>query len=75
MLSKPQRTGPGKKVVFRRRKQKRNKQRLLESVQSDWDRWEAAAGALGLNWSEFARRAMNQYAGSVLRLTGAEPDR
>lgn len=75
MLSPPQKTGPGKKVTFRRKKQVRNKRRLLESVKSDWERWEAAAAALDLNWSEFARRALNQLAGSTLRLTGAEPDR
>jgi len=75
MLSPPETAGRGKKVTFRRKKQQRNKRRLLESVKSDWDRWEAAAGALGLNWSEFARRALNQLAGSTLRLTGAEPDR
>lgn len=45
-----------------RRKQKRRPRRLVESVQADFDRWDAAAEALGLNFAEFARRALNAYA-------------
>jgi hypothetical protein len=61
-LTKRQTTGPVQIIPFKRRKQKRNKQRLLESVASDWQRWEKSAKFLGLNWSEFARRAMNTLA-------------
>ena len=63
MLTQPATAGKGKKVTFRRKKQKRNPRRLLESVESDWARWDAAAASLGLNWSEFARRALNHAAG------------
>lgn len=59
MLVKPQLTGPGKKVTFKRRKQKRNKTRVLESVDRDWAQWDAAAKVEGVNWSEFTRRALN----------------
>lgn len=45
-----------------KRKTKRKKRRLVEAVDQDWARWDQAAEALGLNWSEFARRAMNQAA-------------
>ena len=45
-----------------RRKQKRRPRRLVESVQDDFDRWDRAADALGLNFAEFARRALNFYA-------------
>lgn len=58
MLTKPQTKGPGKTVLLKRRKQKRNPRRLLESVQGDWDRWDAAAEREGVNWSEFCRRAL-----------------
>lgn len=58
-----------------KRKQKRRKRRLVEAADQDWQRWDGAAAALGLNFAEFARRSLNQAAGSVLRLTGAEPDR
>jgi hypothetical protein len=58
-LTKPITTGKGRTVRLKRRKQKRNPRRLLESVQQDWDRWDAAALAAGLNWSEWARRALN----------------
>jgi len=62
MLTKPQQTGPGKTVRFKRRKQKRNPRRLVESVPADWIRWDAAAEREGVNWSEFARRALNHRA-------------
>jgi hypothetical protein len=60
MLSKPKTTGPAKTVRFRKRKQKRNKSRPLESVDQDWARWDAAAELEGVNWSEFCRRALNE---------------
>jgi hypothetical protein len=59
MLKPPQKEGKGKRVTFRRKKQVRNKRRLLESVDHDWARWDAAAKAEGLNWSEWARRSLN----------------
>jgi hypothetical protein len=75
MQTRPQRTGPTLSVGKIRRKQKRKKRRLVEAPDQDWTRWDAAAEAAGLNFAEFARRALNQLAGSTLRLTGAEPDR
>jgi len=59
MLTKPKTTGRGTVVTFKRRKQKRNKRRLLEAVAGDWERWDAAAKVAGLNWSEFTRRALD----------------
>lgn len=47
-----------KRVRFRA-KQKRRPRRLLESVQQDWDRWDAAASREGLTFTEFARRALD----------------
>ncbi len=47
------------------RQQKRNPRRLLESVPSDWSRWDMAADRVGLNWSEFTRRALNAAADSA----------
>ncbi len=61
MLTKPKTSGPGKVVRFKRRQQKRNPRRPLEAVQQDWDRWDFACEVLGLNWSEFARRAQNAF--------------
>jgi hypothetical protein len=58
VLTKPLRKGPAKTVQFKTRKQKRNPRRLLESVQGDWERWDAAAALEGVNWSEFCRRAL-----------------
>ena len=58
MLTKPQTKGPSKMVRFRKRKQKRNPRRLLESVAGDWERWDEAAKIEGVNWSEFCRRAL-----------------
>ncbi len=62
MLTPPKTTGPGRRVRFVTRKQKRNPRRLLESVPEDWARWERACKLQGLNWSEFTRRALNQAA-------------
>jgi hypothetical protein len=58
MLTKPATTGSPTRVRFKRKKQKRNKRRLLESVDGDWARWDAAAEREGVNWSEFCRRAL-----------------
>jgi len=44
-----------------KRKQKRRKRRPLEAVDADWERWDAAADRLGLNFAELARRALNAY--------------
>jgi hypothetical protein len=65
MLTKPKTTGVGKVVRFKRRKQKRLPRRPLEAVTQDWERWDAAAEASGLNWSEFTRRALNTAADFV----------
>jgi hypothetical protein len=63
MALAPKGTGPaGEQVKFRRARSKRNKRRPIEAVPQDWDRWDAAAAVLGLNFSEFARRALNQAA-------------
>jgi hypothetical protein len=59
MLTKPDTTSPVRKVArIRRRKVKRNPQRVLESVEKDWARWDKAADAEGVNFSEFTRRAL-----------------
>ncbi len=44
----------------------RNPRKLLESPEEDWTRWKAAAARLGLNWSDFARRAQDRLAAEVL---------
>jgi hypothetical protein len=44
-----------------KRKQKRKPRRLLESAAVDWERWDAEAQRQGLNFSEYARRALNNY--------------
>jgi len=59
MLTKPTTKGRATTVRFKKRKQKRNPRRLLESVPADWEKWDRAASSEGLNWSEFARRALN----------------
>lgn len=66
MLSKPKTTGPGTLVKFRRRQQKRIPRRPLEAVRADFDKWDAAAKILGINWSEFTRRALNAHAHAAL---------
>lgn len=66
MLVKPTLTGPSKTVTLKRRKQKRNKTRVLESVDGDWAHWDAAAKVEGVNWSEFTRRALFVRAREVL---------
>jgi hypothetical protein len=66
MLTKPETKGPGKNVRFKRRKQKRNPRRLVESVGQDWEKWDQAAELEGVNWSEFCRRALNWRADQLL---------
>jgi hypothetical protein len=68
-------TGPVLSTSRVKRRQKRRPRRLVESVAQDFARWDVAAEALGLNFAEFARRALNELAGNTLRLIGAEPDR
>ena len=65
MLVKPKTTGPGKVVRFKRRQVRRNPRRPLEAVQQDFNRWDHAAAWLGLNWSEFARRALKEKVASL----------
>jgi len=65
MLTKPKTTGAGKVIRFKRRQQKRNPRRPLEAVAQDFERWDAAATRVGLNWSEFTRRALNAAADSA----------
>jgi hypothetical protein len=54
--------GPVLEKATIKRRTKRRPRRLVESVPQDWARWDAAAAALGLNFAEFARRALNAYA-------------
>lgn len=58
----PRKTG-GKTLSVGRinRKQKRRKRRLIEAVDQDWATWDACAEARGLNFAEFARRALHFY--------------
>jgi len=63
-LTKPKTTGPGKRA-FKRRKQQRNPRRLVESVPEDWQRWDKAAKRAGLNFAEFARRALNHLSAQL----------
>lgn len=63
MLVKPKTTGVGKVVSFKRRQVRRLPRRPLEAVPQDFERWDAAAAVLGLNWSEFTRRALNAACG------------
>src|SRR5258707_239776 len=67
MLVKPTTSGPGKLVRFKRRQVRRNPRRPLEAVQQDFNRWDQAAAVLGINWSEFARRALNEKTEAVER--------
>lgn len=54
--------GPVLQTATIKRRTKRRPRRLVESVPQDWARWDAAAAHLGLNFAEFARRALNAYA-------------
>lgn len=53
-------------VVRVKRKQKRKRRRLVEANDPDWERWDQAAEKTGLTFAEFARRALNRFADSVL---------
>lgn len=66
MQTRPKRTGPTLSTGKIRRKQKRKKRRLVEAPDQDWERWDAAAERAGLNFAEFARRALNAAAGGAL---------
>lgn len=46
-------------VIKSRTSRRKNKRRLIESVAQDWENWDAAASRAGLNFCEFARRALN----------------
>ncbi len=65
MLTKAKTTGGGTVVRFKRRQQKRNPRRPLEAVAQDFEHWDAAAAYLGLNWSEFTRRVLNEAASAI----------
>lgn len=65
MIARPKTTGPGKRIRFVRRTQKRKPRRLLEAPAGDWARWEHFATLEGLNWSEFTRRALEQRCSSI----------
>ena len=75
MIGRKKTTGRTLSVGRIKRKQERRKRRLVEAPDQDWARWDRAAKVSGLNFAEFARRALNAAAGSVLRLMGEEPDR
>lgn len=68
MIARAKTDGPGKRIKFVRRKQKRLPRKVLESPQQDWDRWEHAAELEGINFTAFARRALEQRSSSVLEL-------
>jgi hypothetical protein len=68
MLNKRQTTGRVLSVSKIRRRQKRKPRKLLEATPQDWAKWERAAKLEGLNWSEFARRALEQRSSSVAEL-------
>lgn len=59
MLTRKKTEGPTIGTAKIRRKQKRNPRRLVEATPQDWARWDAAARAEGVNFSEFTRRALN----------------
>lgn len=68
MLNKRQTTGRVLSVSKIRRRQKRKPRKLLEATPQDWAKWERFAKLEGLNWSEFARRALEQRCSSVAEL-------
>ncbi len=71
MQTRPLRTGPTLSTGKIRRKQKRKKRRLVEANDQDWARWDSAAAAMGLNFAEFARRALSWLTAETLRGAGA----
>lgn len=62
----PKKSGPTLSTARIKRKQKRKKRRLVEAVDRDWQAWDHAAQLLGLNFAEFARRALNRAATDVM---------
>jgi hypothetical protein len=62
MLSRKKTDGPTLSTGKIKRKQKRKKRRLVEAADQDWERWDRAAENAGLNFSEFARRALTAAA-------------
>lgn len=76
MISKPKTTGSGVLVKFRRRQQKRLPRRPLEAPREDFDKWDAAAAKLGINWSELTRRALNAHSSAALSgyMLGVSPN-
>lgn len=68
MLNKRQTTGRVLSVSKIRRRQVRKPRKLLEATPQDWAKWERFAKLEGLNWSEFARRALEQRCSSVAEL-------
>jgi hypothetical protein len=76
-MQSPKKTGTTLSVARIKRKQKRKKRRLVEAVDQDWERWDAAATYYGLNWAEFARRSMNRSADAAdlaIRIKGLTGD-
>lgn len=66
MLTKAKTTGRTlERVRIVKRKQKRQKRRVLEAVPADWARWDQACEVEGLNWSEFTRRALEERTARV----------
>lgn len=68
MLNKRQTTGRVLSVSKIRRRQVRKPRKLLEATPQDWAKWERFAKLEGLNWSEFARRALEQRCSSLAEL-------
>lgn len=61
MAQAPQGTDKDGPLVKFKKRRKRNKRRPIEAVPQDWARWDAYAKREGLNFSELARRALNNY--------------
>jgi hypothetical protein len=75
-VGQKKKAGPVLSTARIKRRQKRRPRRLVESVPEDFARWDEAAGEMGLNFTEFARRAMNRLAETVLfgTLAGLKPE-
>lgn len=65
MSLRPHKQGPGTVIRFKR-VQVRNPRRPLEATPEKWELWDRAASKLGLNWSEFTRRALNLHSEAAL---------
>lgn len=61
MAQAPQGTDQNGPLVKFKKRRKRNKRRPIEAVNQDWERWDAYAKREGLNFSELARRSLNNY--------------